>query len=93
MEALNCPKALTNNAIERKNRDIAVNEYGYSEAQDDGATCKNCIFWDISNRIKGHNYHHPLKRTNTKSTRDDSIFKSYAEKSTNAMNEFLQTLK
>ena len=49
--------------------------------------------YHIKNRLKGHNYHHPLKRTNTKSTRDDSIFKSYAEKSTNAMNEFLQTLK
>ena len=49
--------------------------------------------YHIKNRLKGHNYHHPLKRTNTKSTRDDSIFKSYAEKSTNAMNEFLQKLK
>ena len=49
--------------------------------------------YHIKNRLKGHNYHHPLKRTNTKSTRDDSIFKSYAEKSTNAMNEFLQTFK
>ena len=49
--------------------------------------------YHVKNRIKGHNYHHPLKRTNTKATRDDSIFKQYAEKSTNAMNNFLKNLK
>tara|TARA_R110001592_G_scaffold102541_5_gene289400 strand:+ start:3566 stop:5203 length:1638 start_codon:yes stop_codon:yes gene_type:complete len=48
--------------------------------------------YHIKNRIKGHNYHHPLKRINTKATRDDSIFKQYAEKSTNAMNIFLKKL-
>ena len=48
--------------------------------------------YHIKNRIKGHNYHHPLKRINTKATRDDSIFKQYAEKSTNAMNNFLKKL-
>ena len=49
--------------------------------------------YHIKNRIKGHNYHHPLKRTNTEATRDDSVFQSYAEKSTNAMNRFLKNLK
>lgn len=48
--------------------------------------------YHIKNRVKGHNYHHPLKRTNTKSTRDDSVFKQYAEKSTIAMNNFLKKI-
>jgi hypothetical protein len=43
----------------------------------------------VKNRMKGHNYGHPLKRTNTKATRTDSIYQEYAQKSINAMNIFL----
>jgi hypothetical protein len=49
--------------------------------------------YHVKNRIKGHNYHHPQKRINTKATRDDYVFKYYAEKSTNSMNNFLKNLK
>ena len=49
--------------------------------------------YHIKNRVKGHNYHHSLKRTNTQSTRDDEIFKQYADKSTMSMNKFLNNLK
>jgi hypothetical protein len=43
----------------------------------------------ISNRIKGHNYFHPLKRTNTSSTRNDDEYKILEQKNINAMNKFL----
>ena len=48
--------------------------------------------YHIKNRLKGHNYHHELKRTNTEATREDDIFKKYADKSVNAMNKFLREL-
>ena len=48
--------------------------------------------YHIKNRLKGHNYHHELKRTNTEATREDNIFKTYADKSVNAMNKFLREL-
>lgn len=44
----------------------------------------------IGTRIKGHNYHHPLKRTNTIATREDEIFKHFSNESTMAMYRFLQ---
>lgn len=46
----------------------------------------------VKNRMKGHNYSHPFKRTNTSSTRNDEVYKSYELKSTNAMNNFLREL-
>ena len=49
--------------------------------------------YHIKNRIKGHNYWHPKKRTNTEATREDDIFKKYSDESILAMNEFLSTLK
>jgi hypothetical protein len=50
---------------------------------------KNIPQYLISNRIKGHNYHHLLKRTNTNNTRNDSIFEQYSNKSQQAMFDFL----
>ena len=46
----------------------------------------------VKNRIKGHNYSHPLKRTNTNAKRSDGLFKEYEMKSTNAMNNFIKSL-
>lgn len=46
----------------------------------------------VKTRIKGHNYSHPLKRTNTNSKRSDGIFKEYEKKSTTAMNNFLKSI-
>jgi len=48
--------------------------------------------YHITNRIKGHNYWHPRKRTNTEATREDDIFKKYADESVMAMNKFLGEL-
>ena len=55
--------------------------------------------YHISNRIKGHNYHHPKKRMNTKcgtdghATRKGELFKSYAKKSEESMIKFLNDLQ
>ena len=46
----------------------------------------------IKNRIKGHNYVHPLKRTNTSSTRNDKLYKNYEMESYDAMKRFIYTL-
>jgi hypothetical protein len=46
----------------------------------------------IKNRLKGHNYQHPLKRTNTSSTRNDSAYKSYERESYDAMKRFIYSL-
>lgn len=46
----------------------------------------------VKTRIKGHNYKHPLKRMNTKSTREDKVFKDFAYKSSQAMNKFLNNI-
>jgi hypothetical protein len=43
-------------------------------------------------RLKGHNYSHPLKRTNTHAKRTDEAFKQYEMKSTKAMNNFIKSL-
>jgi hypothetical protein len=48
--------------------------------------------YHISTRMKGHNYNHPLKRTNTYNTRNDEIFKKYVEESQIYMNEFINNL-
>jgi hypothetical protein len=42
--------------------------------------------------MKGHNYSHPLKRTNTNAKRDDLAFKECEKKSTIAMNNFLKNI-
>jgi hypothetical protein len=48
--------------------------------------------YHICNLLKGHNYEHPLKRTNTLQTRDDLVFKKYADESEKKMIEFLTNL-
>jgi len=62
-------------------------------------TCASIFFqvkqipqYHITNRLKGHNYWHPQKRTNTEATRNDNIFKHYADLSQQSMNKFLQNL-
>lgn len=62
-------------------------------------TCAEYVFkrfnipqFVVKNRMKGHNYSHPHKRTNTSSTRNDDVYKSYEIKSTQAMNSFLRGL-
>ena len=46
----------------------------------------------ITSILKGHNYKHPNKRVGTKATRDDEVFKQYAEQSQQAMINFLHNL-
>jgi hypothetical protein len=46
----------------------------------------------IKNRMKGHNYVHSLKRTNTSSTRNDKLYKNYEMESYDAMKRFIYTL-
>lgn len=46
----------------------------------------------VKNRMKGHNYGHPKKRTNTSATRTDTTYTQYAEQSVLAMNTFLRKL-
>ena len=46
----------------------------------------------VKTRMKGHNYSHPIKRTNTDAKRDDLAFKEYEKKSTIAMNNFLKNI-
>jgi len=53
---------------------------------------KNIPQYIVKTRMKGHNYKHPLKRTNTKATRNDDLFKQYAEKSQRAFAKFIKTL-
>lgn len=47
----------------------------------------------FSHVLKGHNYHHPKKRTNTDSTRDSDVYKKYESESKIAMKEFINKLK
>lgn len=44
----------------------------------------------VKTRLKGHNYNHPLKRTNTKAQRTDSSYKQYESESYQAMIRFIQ---
>jgi hypothetical protein len=53
---------------------------------------KNIPQYHISTRIKGHNYYHPLKRTNTNSTRDNDAYKKYANLSKQNMTKFLNNI-
>jgi hypothetical protein len=46
----------------------------------------------IKTRLKGHNYKHPNKRSGTNATRNDKVFKEYADESIAAMNEFCKAL-
>lgn len=43
----------------------------------------------IKNRMKGHNYRHPLKRVNTNNTRDEEVYKMYEQESYEAMVRFI----
>jgi len=61
-------------------------------------TCAS-LFWTknnirqycIKSMIKGHNYAHSKKRTNTSASRSDEAYRRYLEKSQNAMNTFLMS--
>ena len=46
----------------------------------------------VTTRLKGHNYWHPNKRVGTNATRNDEVFKKYAEESQQAMVKFLEAL-
>ena len=46
----------------------------------------------ITTRLKGHNYKHPNKRVGTNATRNDEVFKKYADVSIAAMQKFLSEL-
>ena len=46
----------------------------------------------ITTRLKGHNYKHPYKRVGTNSTRNDEVFKKYADISIEAMQKFINEL-
>jgi hypothetical protein len=47
----------------------------------------------VKTRIKGHNYGHPLKRTNTEAKRSDGLFKEYEMKSSIAAINFIKQYK
>ena len=47
------------------------------------------VQYHISNIMKGHNYGHPLKRTNTNNTRNDDTYKKYQKESYIAMQTFI----
>ena len=49
--------------------------------------------YHVSTRVKGHNYSHPLKRTNTVDTRDSTLFKAYEYQSQLAMQTFLSSIQ
>ena len=53
---------------------------------------KNIPQYNIINRLKGHNYHHPLKRTNTSNTRNDQLYHKYKTESIQAANNFLKSI-
>ena len=46
----------------------------------------------IKSRLKGHNYKHPNKRVGTDSTRNDEVFKKYADVSIESMQKFISEL-
>ena len=46
----------------------------------------------VTTRLKGHNYKHPNKRVGTNATRNDEVFKKYAQESVAAMNKFCSEL-
>lgn len=54
---------------------------------------KNIPQYLIQTRIKGHNYGHSLKRTNTNNSRNDSIYKKYQSESVNSMINFLTNIR
>ena len=69
-------------------------------------TCASLFFqlagvpqYHIVNRIKGHNYHHPEKRMNTKcgkdghKTRKGELFQKYAKESEAAMLDFINKIQ
>ncbi len=43
----------------------------------------------VANILKGHNYNHPLKRTNTKASRDDTLYKKYRDEARVSAKEFV----
>lgn len=46
----------------------------------------------VTTRLKGHNYKHPQKRVGTTATREDDVFKKYADASVAAMSKFVSEL-
>ena len=55
-------------------------------------TKKRIPQYHITTRIKGHNYNHPLKRTNTNSVRNDDVFNYYFHEDEKNMYKFLNEL-
>lgn len=53
---------------------------------------KNIPQYHVTTRIKGHNYGHPLKRTDTDSQRNSEVYMSYKEQSIEAAQKYLHTL-
>jgi hypothetical protein len=53
---------------------------------------RNIFQYHVTNSMKGHNYVHPLKRTNTNSTRNDEAFIKYKTESEAVMIEFVNKL-
>jgi hypothetical protein len=56
-------------------------------------TYKNIKQYNISNILKGHNYKHPLKRTNTRNTRNDEKFKKMERYNLEQMKIFINKIK
>lgn len=63
-------------------------------------TCASYFFaykripqYHVATRIKGHNYNHTSKRTNTLATRKDDVYKKYESDSSNAMMRFVRSFK
>jgi GT2 family glycosyltransferase len=61
-------------------------------------TCAGAFFelngipqFHVSNKIKGHNYFHENKRTNTNASRNDALYLDMESKSLNAMSVFLNS--
>jgi len=47
----------------------------------------------ITTKIKGHNYHHPLKRTNTENSRRDKQYTEYEWESIKTRRRFIKKLR
>lgn len=63
-------------------------------------TCASYFFaykgipqYHVATRIKGHNYNHVSKRTNTSATRQDDVYKQYESESSDAMMRFVRSFK
>lgn len=53
---------------------------------------RNIPQYHITNILKGHNYNHPQKRTNTEYTRDHAPHREYKNKSMGLINKYIQSI-